>query len=90
MKKIKYGHEDYGQDEFDPRFAKARITTFIDLDVLDEIRKNAKKKGEKYQTLLNKMLRDSVFAEKNDKKLIKDLEERISILERVVLKKKTS
>lgn len=87
MKKIKYGHEDYGPDEFDPRFSKVRITTFVDLDILDEIRRLAKKKGEKYQTLLNKLLRESVFPEK---KTFKDLEERILILERAVLKKKSN
>ncbi|MBF0315614.1 MAG: hypothetical protein HQK52_19495 [Oligoflexia bacterium] len=50
-------------EDMNPRNFKARINTFIDLDVLDEIRKQAAEKGLKYQTLLNLTLRE-VFVTK--------------------------
>lgn len=88
MAKIKYGTEDYGPDEFDPRLAKARITTYIDLDILDELRLLAKKRGEKYQTLLNRLLRNMVFPEKEEKGTIANLEARLTVLEKTMKKNK--
>ena len=40
---------------------KVKITTFVDLDVIEELKVQASKEGEKYQTLLNKYLRACVF-----------------------------
>ncbi|MCB0745327.1 MAG: hypothetical protein KDC67_15565, partial [Ignavibacteriae bacterium] len=42
---------------------KVRITTYIDLDILEELKLQAKKEGEKYQHLLNKYLRACIFKE---------------------------
>jgi uncharacterized protein (DUF4415 family) len=42
----------------DPQQVKARLSMFIDQDLLDEIRRQAQTKGAKYQTFLNATLRD--------------------------------
>jgi predicted DNA binding CopG/RHH family protein len=66
------------EDDFNPKNAKARINTMIDLDVLDEIRRQAEERGIRYQTLLNMTLRDIFINKKNDcedtKKLSKEIE----------------
>lgn len=43
--------------------AKVRITTYIDSDVLDELKKKATSLGIPYQTFLNSLLRQSVSPE---------------------------
>lgn len=48
---------------FDAKNVKVKISTFVDLDVIEELKKQAAKEGEKYQTLLNKYLRACVFKE---------------------------
>lgn len=56
--KISIGSKDILDiDEFLPKNVKVRITTFIDKDVLDELKTYARKKGIKYQTALNAVLR---------------------------------
>ena len=45
-------------DEFAPKHAKFRVTMFIDLPVLETIRKQAKQKGLPYQTYINQLLRE--------------------------------
>lgn len=52
-------------DEFDAKYAKERISIWIDEDVLDEFRKIAKDNKKKYQTLINEVLRNYAFAPKN-------------------------
>ncbi len=49
------------EDEFDAGNGKFRVTMYVDLDVVDEIRKRAKKKHLPYQTMINQILRDLVF-----------------------------
>ena len=61
MTRIKYGKVDLPGEAFDPKNAKFRVTMFIDLDVLDEIRKRAAKKRLPYQTYINQTLRELVF-----------------------------
>ena len=46
-----------GPEEFAPKNVKIRITTFIDQDVLRQLRLYASNKGLKYQTALNHLLR---------------------------------
>lgn len=43
---------------------KQRVNMWIDIDVLDEIKKRADNQGLGYQTLLNKSLRDTFLSEK--------------------------
>jgi uncharacterized protein (DUF4415 family) len=42
---------------------KIRVTTFIDADVIDELKLQAKDEGIPYQTLLNQYLRSAVMQE---------------------------
>lgn len=69
-KKIKYGTKDIlSSDEFNPRNVKIRITTFIDLDLLETLKKISKAKGLKYQTLLNSLLRTALEDELEQKSI---------------------
>lgn len=45
------------------RDVKIRVNTFIDLDIYQALNNEAKKSGQKYQTLLNKYLRAAVLKE---------------------------
>lgn len=60
-KKIKYGNVELPEEAFNPKNAKFRVTMFVDLDVLDEIRKRALKEGLPYQTYINQLLRRTVL-----------------------------
>ncbi len=59
--------------------AKVRVTTYIDADVYKELKKKAPKG---YQTLLNELLRKSLFKEEDEieqiKKRLEQLEKKIS------------
>lgn len=62
-KGITYGDEDVlGDEEFSPKNVKERITTMVDQDVLDVIRKRAAAEGIGYQTLINRALRDTFLS----------------------------
>ena len=77
MEKIKYSKKNIlVPDEFDTKFAKEKISIWIDEDVLDEFRRNAKDNNKKYQSLINEVLRNYAFAPKN-----KNLEKILSKLE---------
>ncbi|MBF0207746.1 MAG: hypothetical protein HQK53_12735 [Oligoflexia bacterium] len=52
------------QEDLNPRNIKWRLTMLIDLDVLDEIKKQAKQYGLGYQSLINSTSRE-VFMRKN-------------------------
>ena len=60
MKKIKTGKVEIGSDEFNPKKGKFRVNMFVDLDVIDEIRKIALSEHMPYQTWINRKLRDLV------------------------------
>ncbi len=47
-------------DEFDPKYCKVRITTFIDQDIYLELKRLADEQNTKYQTLLNNILRQGL------------------------------
>lgn len=66
------------------RSAKIKITTFLDEDVLMELKKLADKSGGKYQTLMNQILRNYLL----DKG--QGLFERIERLEKAVFNKKAA
>jgi len=63
-------------DEFDKKYAKERISIWLDEEVIDEFRKIAKKNNTKYQTLINEVLKNFAFAPKN-----KNLEKAIGKIE---------
>lgn len=63
---IRHGTVDLlDEDAFNPRNVKVRITTFVDEDVLAHLKEYAKKRGSKYQTVLNSLLRS--FFDKPEK-----------------------
>jgi len=77
-KKISYGKVEIPEDAFDPRNVKERITIMIDQDILDGYRLKAKKTGDKYQSLINRTLREALDAP--------DLEKRVERLEQKLKK----
>ena len=76
-KKIEYGAEEIEQNEFDSKNAKFRITAFVDLEVIDALRKQAKKQGKGYQTLMNEILREVVLGESSYETRLKKLEKAV-------------
>jgi len=60
MKKIKTGKVEIGPDEFNPKRGKFRVNMFVDLDVIDEIRKRAQAEHMPYQTWINRKLRELI------------------------------
>jgi predicted DNA binding CopG/RHH family protein len=62
-------HDVLDPDELSSRNGKFRVTMFVDLDVLDEIRSRAKSKHLPYQTYINKLLRDTVLGSDEEEKI---------------------
>lgn len=78
-KDIIYGDIEITQEELlNP---KIRINTWIDLDVIEALKLRAKREGTKYQTLLNKILRQTVL-DKQDP--IAEIMKRLESLEKKV------
>ena len=61
--KAKYGAVDVDLKDVRPEEVKIRITTFLDLDVLEKLKAHAKDLGMGYQTYLNTFLRESILNE---------------------------
>lgn len=70
-KKITYGKVDVPEEAFDPRNIKERITIMVDQDVLDEYRLKAQKTGDKYQSLINRTLREALEKPELEKRIEK-------------------
>lgn len=64
----------------DHALSKIRITTYLDPNILDALRKLAMDSGSKYQAVLNQILNDYLFGQKEG------LVARISRLEKAVFK----
>lgn len=80
--KIKLGKAELPEGAMDTKNHKVKITTWIDGDVLERIRIEAKKTpGGKYQSLINDVLRRHVESGSN-------LEERLERLEKALFKNK--
>ena len=77
-KKISYGKVSIPESAFEPRNVKERITIMIDQDVLDAYREKAGKHGDKYQSLINRTLREAIQQP--------DLEARVSAIEKKLKK----
>jgi hypothetical protein len=60
--KIKYGKVTLDDSYLDPRNQKLRVTTFIDVDVVRWLKKEAEGMGIGYQTLMNSRLRQLMEA----------------------------
>jgi hypothetical protein len=73
--KIKYGKVSLPDDAFNTKETKFRVTMYIDLDVLDEVRKLAKDSSLPYQTYINQMLREQTLGSKMEdriRKIVRD------------------
>ena len=81
--RIEEGTVDIADDEFDPKYAKFRMTMWIDLDVIEKKRSLAEAEGMRYQPWINRTLRDLVLGPSA-------LERRIAKLEKAVFKKQAS
>ena len=82
---LRFSEKDrLSDDEFAPKNVKVRITTFIDKDVLDMLKKEAAISGKKYQTLLNEKLREAVFEEQSIKYSLEKLDQRLSVVEKKI------
>lgn len=81
--KIIYSKEDkLSKDEFEKKNTKVRITTFIDIDVLEQLKEEAATTGKKYQTLLNEKLREIVLEEETIKSTLSDINKRLTKVEK--------
>lgn len=81
--KQKYSEKDkLSSDEFEKKNVKIRITTFIDLDILEKLKEEAALSGKKYQTLLNEKLREFMIEEDSIKSKLSDMNKRLSIVEK--------
>ena len=76
--KIKYGKKDLlTETDLDPKNHKVRITSFIDGDILVELKARAEQQGTKYQTLLNQLLRQVLKDSASVTERLKKLEEAV-------------
>ena len=86
-KDLVFGDVELDDVEFEPRHVKIRVTTMLDEDVLKALKKIASSKGQKYQTILNQVLR--AFVErKKERKLIPVGERRIREIVREEIRKR--
>lgn len=76
-KKIKYGSVTLPSNAFNTKETKFRVSMYVDLDVLDEIRARAKNVGLPYQTYLNQLLRNTVFGDEMDDHIRKIVREEL-------------
>jgi predicted DNA binding CopG/RHH family protein len=76
--KIKYGKVDLPEDAFESKNVKARITMWIGMDLLEEVKKRAATKDLPYQTYLNQVLRDSILGSDEDERIRKLIREELS------------
>jgi uncharacterized protein (DUF4415 family) len=79
-KTIKYSKED-GLENSNFAVSKVRITTMIDKDLLDWLKREAKGQNSKYQTLLNNVLRQ---AKGSNPDRLSELEARLSRIEKKI------
>ncbi len=83
---VRYGKNDLVDNDLSPQEAKLKVTIYLDGDLLLEVRRQAKRAGKKYQTLINESLRDVFLAQRAriDPQEFQRLMERVAILEKAV------
>lgn len=77
-RKIQYGNVELTDEEFKGKNVKVRVTMFVDKPVLEAYRKRANQSGDKYQSLINRTLRDALSKP--------ELEDRVTALEQKLKK----
>ncbi len=81
-KSIQFGPvDDLTREDLRDENVKMRISIFFDLDLVKHFKAEAKKSGEKYQTLMNRAMREAAFGKEKD-----ELRERLARLEKAVFK----
>jgi uncharacterized protein (DUF4415 family) len=65
-KGIRYGNIEIPDEAFKTQNVKLKVTAYLDLDIVQELKKEALKTGSKYQTLMNQKLRDTIFGKTID------------------------
>ena len=86
-KDVIFGDVQLDDLELEPRHVKVRVTTMLDEDVLNALKKIASAKSQKYQTVLNQVLR--AFVErKKERKLTPVGEKRIREIVREEIRKR--
>jgi hypothetical protein len=75
---IIYGSVDIEAEELD--FKKAKVTIYIDGEVLLAAKKEAKESGSKYQSLINEALRERFLNEQSLKRRVEALEAKVARL----------
>ena len=76
---IRFGQKDLlPEDAFNPKETKFRVTMYVDMDVLSEIRKRAKDKGLPYQTYINQYLRDTHLGSEEEKRVRRIVQEELA------------
>ncbi len=84
-KNINYSKKDLlAKDEFNSANVKVRITTYIDIDVLEALKVEAKKTKQKYQSVLNKKLRESLIDEDKIYSSLHSIEKRLGKVEHIL------
>ena len=76
--KIKFGDVSLPDDAFNSKETKFRVSMYLDLDVLDQIRLMAKSKGLPYQTFINQLLRERVLGSEMDDRIRKIVREELA------------
>ncbi len=64
-KNITYGNVDLSDELFKTENVKLKVTAYLDLDIIQALKAEAKRNGTKYQTLMNQKLRDLVIGSHN-------------------------
>ncbi|MDD9952494.1 MAG: BrnA antitoxin family protein [Zetaproteobacteria bacterium] len=76
--KVEYGKHDIG--DLDMKKAKAKVTIYLDGDVLEAVQSEAERTGTKYQPLLNQALRERFLGEKTVLQRLDAIESRLAKL----------
>ncbi|MCB0407573.1 MAG: hypothetical protein KDD34_05160 [Bdellovibrionales bacterium] len=75
-KDIIFGNKDFdAPTDWEKKDIKIRITTFLDEDLLEKIKTEARLQNKKYQTYLNERLRELFMGEESIESRLKSLEE---------------
>ena len=83
-KDLQFGDKEFeSPKDWKKKDVKIRITTFLDEDLLEKIKFEAKKQNKKYQSYLNERLRELFMEEES-------LEPRLKRVESIVLKESVS
>ena len=80
---IEIGNVDLPEDAFSGRSAKVRITVMVDADILEAFKLRANQEHTKYQTLMNRTLREGLEGPSSA-----TFETRLAALEQIVRRRK--